>query len=929
MNERETEQVYRDRWRWDKTARATHCVDCYPGNCPYHVFVKDGVIVGTEQSGTLPVVEHGVPDLNPMGCQKGAAWHLSLNARERVLHPLKRAGERGEGRWQEVSWEQALTEIADHLLDAIEEVGPESIIHEGTPAEGGLLGGMPFSRVASLLGAIRTDVNAVINDNSPGTYLTYGKFDPVISVDDSFHAELLIYAHTNPAYTMIPSAHIATEARYNGTEVVLIAPDCSPSHVHMDYFVPVRPATDAALALGMAQVIVSEGLHNVDFVREQTDLALLVRADNGCFLRESDLAEGGRDDQFYVSDARTRAPAKAPRETLSLGDIEPYLEGAYSVRLRDDTTVEVSPAFELMRQRLESYTPDKASAMCGVHPDVIRMLARKAASRRTTIIIGMTANKYYHGDLMLRSYLLVLALTGNWGKQGTGSSVWSVAGFDGPFMYGMKQSDGMEETLRLVQMMDAMTAMIKSQDPTMTDEMSRVELMSRAATMGGGAGIPPAFLWYYHWGYREDWNRPEWNDPGMKRPFDDYVRESVDRGWWQGVAHPGADFPPRVYVEVGGNAVRRTRGGLTRLLNYLWPQLKCIISVDWRMSATGMFSDYVLPAAHHFEKVTFPFPNPWTMHLTMGDRIVEPAGDSRPETEIALLLTQKVQERARARNILTSRDASGTVRKLDDFAEQYTSGGKVFTDDETIAREWVADSATAGNLPAGTTLDTLRERGHIRFTGWGKGPTGYSQSSDISPNETHNPFRWHTENKIPYPTLTRRAQFYIDHPWFIEADEHLPRHKDDPPQGGDHPFVLTSGHNRWSIHSMNITDQLLSQTHRGLPNVVINDGDAGRLGISDGDEVEVSNDIGSFTAAAKISPSVQPGQVISYNGWEPYQYRTWNTASDLEPGMVKWLHFAGGYGHLKYRPLQWQPVPFDRGVRVRLKKAATDAPKDS
>ena len=50
------------------------------------------------------------------------------------------------------------------------------------------------------------------------------------------------------------------------------------------------------------------------------------------------------------------------------------------------------------------------------------MLARKAASRRTTIIIGMTANKYYHGDLMLRAYLLVLALTGNWGRQGTGSS---------------------------------------------------------------------------------------------------------------------------------------------------------------------------------------------------------------------------------------------------------------------------------------------------------------------------------------------------------------------------------------------------------------------------------------------------------------------------------------------------------------------------
>ena len=58
-------------------------------------------------------------------------------------------------------------------------------------------------------------------------------------------------------------------------------------------------------------------------------------------------------------------------------------------------------------------------------------------------------------------------------------------------------------------------------------------------------------------------------------------------------------------------------------------------------------------------------------------------------------------------------------------------------------------------------------------------------------------------------------------------------------------------------------------------------------------------------------------------------YRLVERGSDLEPGMVKWLHFAGGYGHLKYRPLQWQPVPFDRGVRVRLGQAAADAPRDS
>ena len=67
-----SEARYRDQWRWDKTARGTHCVDCYPGNCPMRVYIRDGKVVREEQAGDIAVVEPGVPDANPMGCQKGA-----------------------------------------------------------------------------------------------------------------------------------------------------------------------------------------------------------------------------------------------------------------------------------------------------------------------------------------------------------------------------------------------------------------------------------------------------------------------------------------------------------------------------------------------------------------------------------------------------------------------------------------------------------------------------------------------------------------------------------------------------------------------------------------------------------------------------------------------------------------------------------------
>ena len=101
----------------------THSVDCYPGGCLFRVFTKDGKVVREEQAGLTAPVEPGIPDNNPMGCQKGACWSHCLYSPDRVTQPLKRVGERGEGKFEPVSWDEALTDIADAMLDAIEEQG--------------------------------------------------------------------------------------------------------------------------------------------------------------------------------------------------------------------------------------------------------------------------------------------------------------------------------------------------------------------------------------------------------------------------------------------------------------------------------------------------------------------------------------------------------------------------------------------------------------------------------------------------------------------------------------------------------------------------------------------------------------------------------------------------------------------------------------
>ena len=119
---------------------------------------------------------------------------------------------------------------------------------------------------------------------------------------------------------------------------------------------------------------------------------------------------------------------------------------------------------------------------------------------------------------------------------------------------------------------------------------------------------------------------------------------------------------------------------------------------------------------------------------------------------------------------------------------------------------------------------------------------------------------------------------------------------------------------------MNHTNNIILNTHRGRPFAFINPQDAADRGIENGEEIRVVSDVGDTLLDAKISPSVRPGQVIIYNGFEPYMHRNWYSQGDVEPGMVKWLHMAGGYGHLKYRPWHWQPVPVDRGVGVDIEK---------
>lgn len=894
-------------WTWDQVLWTSHCGNCI-ANCAYRMYARDGEVVFEEQSGDIPGVD-GVPDMNPLGCQKGAAWHTLASGGERVLHPMRRVGERGSGRWEQVSWDEALTAIADAVIDNLESTGPHSIVIDDG-AEGGVLTGMGRSRFAQAIDAVTMDGNSTVSDVHLGHWLTFGGLLGGSTADDTFRSEVIIIWHANPAFTRIPYFHYLPEARYRGAQIVLIAPDYSPAAMHVDMFVPVVPGSDAALSLAVCHVLLDENLADLDFVSSQTDLPFLVRKSNKRFLRDADMEAGGRSDGFYVWSKGGAVPVDRGRLPDPAEPSGVALEGCFKVTLADGTIEEVTPVFALVRERLGDYAPKQASEICGVHPDVIRTLARMVASRRTKLYNGLGSSKHHHGDLMERSMDLVLALTGNWGKPGTGFDTYIIALLEGEVLGMLKRSAGIAAGESMIATMDAYLDAGKAADPPIPEGKAVLDMMRMGAQMM--TTTPPAFYLYYHCGFDKIWDNPDYSD--SPRPMREYVEEARSSGWWTGLVRPDPDVPTRMIFQVGTNTLRRTRGGQRQMLEHLWPSLDMIVLVDWRMNTVGMYADYVLPVACEEESVNLHTANSHSWERMFSDKAREPVGESRTDWQIFRALCETVSRRAEQRGLETFMDRGAGRRKYAGVIDYYTMGGVVM-DDEAALDELLRDSAMSGNLPPGTSLATLREIGWVRPEQLPRTMAAVS-GSQISGWEPFVAYSDHVVNQVPFPTLTGRAQFYVDHPWFSEADEQLPRHKPPPRAGGDYPLQLTGGHPRWSIHATNTTSRLMLETTRGHPVLHMNPADAAARGIDDEGQVRLYNDMGDVRVAAKLSPAVRPGQVILYASWEQYLYPGWRDVTYVEPGMVKWLHFAGGYGHLGYSALQWQPEQSDRLYRV-------------
>jgi anaerobic selenocysteine-containing dehydrogenase len=236
--------------------------DC-PDSCGWVATVEDGVATSLRGNPDHPYSQGEL-------CPKVNHFLDRVYSPDRILHPLVRVGPKGEGRFEQASWEDALDLIARRTTEAIERHGGETVMPWSSAGNQSLLAiGAIATRFFSRIGATQPTGSLCGAVARTGTADTYGDgrgIDPA----DLRHSKFIVLWGTNTRMTNRHLWPFITEARRNGAVVVVIDPVRTMTARSADWFVQPLPGTDTALALAMMHVIIRDGLVDTDYVERYT-----------------------------------------------------------------------------------------------------------------------------------------------------------------------------------------------------------------------------------------------------------------------------------------------------------------------------------------------------------------------------------------------------------------------------------------------------------------------------------------------------------------------------------------------------------------------------------------------------------------------------------------------------------------------------------
>jgi anaerobic dimethyl sulfoxide reductase subunit A len=244
------------------TVCSSHC----GGACLLKVHVKDGVIRRIEtDDGEEPQLR---------GCLRGRAYRQRVYDPDRVLYPMKRVGDRGEGKFARVSWDEALGTVASELKRVRDTYGPASIVVAPMPGDHSTFSHGCVERLIAMAGGFTTLWGITsFQAGIVASLATYGMWFTDNMRDDLVNSRLIILWGWNPVATIsgTNSCWYLAQAREAGARIISVDPRYTETAaVLADEWIPIRPGTDSAMLIAMAYVMITEKLHDQRFLDTYT-----------------------------------------------------------------------------------------------------------------------------------------------------------------------------------------------------------------------------------------------------------------------------------------------------------------------------------------------------------------------------------------------------------------------------------------------------------------------------------------------------------------------------------------------------------------------------------------------------------------------------------------------------------------------------------
>lgn len=323
--------------------------------------------------GSLNIVEGGkLVEVQPLPghptggalCAKGRAAPEIAGSPRRLTVPLRRTQPRSspDPGWEEVSWDDALTDIAQRLQSIKGESGAEAVAFAATTPSGTpIVDSIEWiERLTRKFGS----PNLVYAVEICGWHKDYAHaltFGRSIGAPDYDEAETIILWGHNPAKTWLAQATRIAEARSRGAKVVVIDPKKAGSGQQADLWLRVRPGADAAIALGAIRHLMTTEAYDADFVRSWTNAPMLVDDATGHFVTAEELWVDAAPGTFVVYDKENNRPRPYdPAQVLENPD-ETLLTGRVAMTRSDGQEICARPAFALLAEHCARWTPEAVS----------------------------------------------------------------------------------------------------------------------------------------------------------------------------------------------------------------------------------------------------------------------------------------------------------------------------------------------------------------------------------------------------------------------------------------------------------------------------------------------------------------------------------------------------------------------------------------